>query len=263
MIFTSKPIFSPRPWGDKDLNKLYNYKNDLPIGEVWLLSDFQGMRTPLKGKIGKHTYPDEIKNEFAGFDIPRFPLLIKLISAKEWLSVQVHPDDINAREFEKEPWGKTECWYFLTKGKIAAGFKVSTSDIETVSMDDLQIIETNKGDLVFIEPGLVHTLGPSSKLIEVQQASDATYRIYDWDRGRELHTEKAKRVTDFKKKAKIISEFTSADFKYFTVKKTLSASGTGIAVTLENKPKLYVLIDDIITLDNDFLWVTMGKKEWI
>ncbi|MFO7881806.1 MAG: type I phosphomannose isomerase catalytic subunit [Kosmotogaceae bacterium] len=263
MIFTSRPIFSQRPWGDRELNALYNYKSKQPVGEIWLLSDFQEMRTMLKDKNDSTTYPDNIKKEFAGFEVPRFPLLIKLISAKDWLSVQVHPDDNKARKLEEEPWGKTECWYFLTKGKIAAGFRNQPSDLEKINMNKLQILDTNKGDLVFIEPGVVHTLGPGSKLIEIQQASDATYRIYDWNRGRELHIEKAKKVINFSKSAKIIQDFSSANFNYFTVKKTSTASGTGIAVTLENKPQLYVVLNDRISLGNDFLWIKMGKKDWL
>ncbi|MGC9384548.1 MAG: type I phosphomannose isomerase catalytic subunit [Kosmotogaceae bacterium] len=263
MIFTAQPIFSPRPWGDSNLNNLYNYDSKQPIGEVWLLSDFQGMRTLLNDSNGSQLYPDDIKDKFANFKIPRFPLLIKLISAKEWLSLQVHPDDTSARKLEQEPWGKTECWYFLTEGKIAAGFKTPPTNFEKINMDDLEIIKTNKGDLVFIEPGLVHTLGPESKLIEIQQASDATYRIYDWGRGRELHTDKAKRVAIFGKKAKVFPEFVSADFGYFIVKKVRTASGIGTAVTIEEKPQLYIVLNDSISLDIDFLWIEMGKKGWM
>ncbi len=263
MIFASSPIFSQRPWGDKELNVLYKYESKQPIGEIWLLSDFQGMRTVLSDKNGNQIYPDDIKKEFAGFEIPRFPLLVKLISAKKWLSVQVHPDDENARKLEEEPWGKTECWYFLSEGKIAVGLKTNTSNPEEINMDSLEILKTNKGDLVLIEAGVVHTLGPESKLIEIQQASDATYRLYDWNRGRELHTEKAREVIDFNKKAKVIQNFSSTDLGYFTVKKTHLATGTGIAVTLENKPQLHVVLNDRISLKNEFLWVKMGKRDWI
>src|SRR5262249_52399588 len=139
--------------------------------------------------------------------------LIKFLDAQQWLSVQVHPDDELAAKLEGEPRGKTECWYVLDAvpgAQIVYGFAESM-DAESFRKaiaerrvkDVLQYVSVAPGDFVFMPAGMVHALGPGLLIYELQQTSDITYRVYDWDRvgldgkPRELHLEKALACTRF------------------------------------------------------------------
>jgi len=135
-----------------------------------------------------------------------FPLLIKFLDANQWLSVQVHPGDELARR-RGMPHGKTEMWYILDAdpgAQVISGFnrkvnqKVYLDHLETNKLPDiLNYVNIETGDVIFMPAGRIHSLGPGTLLAEIQQTSDATYRIYDWDRvddsgkPRELHVEKA------------------------------------------------------------------------
>ncbi|AKI96500.1 type I phosphomannose isomerase catalytic subunit [Kosmotoga pacifica] len=260
MILRSEPVFSPRPWGNWKLNELYGVESDEPIGEVWLLSDIDSMKTPLKSGDGLH-YPGEFIEEFCGRKINRFPLLIKFISTRDWLSVQVHPDDDTARKLEGEPWGKTECWYFTSRGKIAAGFKEKTLP-EQIGPDSLSYFELDTGDFVGLPAGLVHALGPDSNLIEIQQASDITYRTYDWGRGRELHIEKAKKAIRPELRPKIIRGLKErVKLGFFSVTPAMEVTGTGIAVVIGEKPELFVVIKDRFSREHPFLWIIVEMRD--
>ena len=258
MILKSKPVFSPRPWGDSQLNKIYNVESDQPVGEVWLLSDFGSMRTPLEGD-GRTFYPSELTTRFSGKELPRFPLLIKFISASQWLSVQVHPDDQMAKRVENEPWGKNECWYFLQKSSIALGLKESKSlPIERIDGNSLNYVDVSYSDMVFIPAGTIHAIGPGTKLIEIQQASDITYRIFDWGRSRELHLKKGSESIDFDASPIVQRKVTDFSNDFFRVSVTLKGEGTGLFVTLTEKPELYFLVNDTFRTDRYGLWITLG-----
>ncbi len=198
MVLKVEPQFRPIVWGNPKLNKIFNIETDPPIGEVWLLSDVEPFITSIDGR--KDLKLKDLLDEF-GLNFPRFPVLIKIVSPAQWLSIQVHPDDELARILENEPWGKTECWYFVEPGEVAIvpkGTNLRKFSDPTQMREYLTILSMRSKDLFFIPAGLVHTLGPNSLVIEVQQASDLTYRIDDWGRGRELHVEKAMRaVKDF------------------------------------------------------------------
>jgi mannose-6-phosphate isomerase len=132
------------------------------------------------------------------------PLLIKVIFAKEKLSVQVHPDDAMAQKYG-DPRGKTECWYVLEAepdAQVACGLKpgVTLGDvkagIEAGTLESsLNLLSVARGEVVFVDAGTVHAIWPGSILLETQQNCDLTYRMYDYGRGRELHIEKALEAT--------------------------------------------------------------------
>lgn len=141
----------------------------------------------------------------------RFPLLIKLLDCAQWLSLQVHPNNQQARQLEGEnQFGKTEAWHFIDAdpgSKILCGLRPGTTraEMETAIrsgtiLDHMQSIEVNRGDSIFIPPGMVHALGPGLLLYEVQQTSDITYRVWDWNRpasdNRPLHIDKSLAVVD-------------------------------------------------------------------
>jgi mannose-6-phosphate isomerase len=127
---------------------------------------------------------------------PEFPLLLKLIFPREKLSVQVHPDDVLAQSLG-HPRGKTECWYVLDAAPgatIALGLRpgVTQDDIRRAIADNtieslLNQVPVAQGDMLFVDAGTIHAIGPGIVLFETQQQSDLTYRLYDYDRGRELH----------------------------------------------------------------------------
>ena len=194
------PGFDPRPWGTLDLSPIYpNHKFDEKIGEAWLSGDdCKVANGPLKGKTLAHL-SQEHERELVGDAArgsKRFPLLLKFLFPHEKLSVQVHPDDQQALRVG-QPWGKTECWYIAHAkrgAKIALGLKpgVSVPQLEEAihqkrAEEVLNWISVYAGDMIYVAGGTVHTLGPGSVVVETQQQSDTTYRLYDYGRSRELH----------------------------------------------------------------------------
>jgi mannose-6-phosphate isomerase len=197
------PAFDPRPWGTLDLSAIYpNHKFSERIGEAWLSGD---NCVVANGPLAKRTLEDlskEFGSELVGTaarDPQRFPLLLKFLFPEEKLSVQVHPDDATAQRFG-EPWGKTECWYVAHAkpgSQIALGLKpgVTVAQFEQSihekrAEDLLNWINVYQGEMIYVAGGTVHTLGPGSVIVETQQQSDTTYRLYDYGRGRPLHLER-------------------------------------------------------------------------
>jgi mannose-6-phosphate isomerase len=194
------PGFDPRPWGTHDLSPIYpNRKFDEKIGEAWLTGDdCKVANGPLAGKTLAHVskqYQRDLVGE-AARDPARFPLLLKFLFPRQKLSVQVHPDDSQALRVG-QPWGKTECWY-VTHAKpgaqIALGLKpgVTVFELERAIQERraeelLNWLNVYAGDMIYVAGGTVHTLGPGSIIVETQQQSDTTYRLYDYGRPRELH----------------------------------------------------------------------------
>lgn len=196
------PGFDPRPWGTHDLSPIYpNHKFAEKIGEAWLSGDeCKVSNGPLAGKTLaqlSQQYQRELVGE-AARDAKRFPLLLKFLFPHEKLSVQVHPDDEQALRVG-EPWGKTECWYVAHAkpgAQIALGLKpgVTAKQLEESihqqrAEELLNWINVYAGDMIYVAGGTVHTLGPGSVIVETQQQSDTTYRLYDYGRPRELHLE--------------------------------------------------------------------------
>ena len=194
------PIYQYRIWGGRRLSNLLSkpLPADEPIGEAWILSDRDDhpskvINGKLKGKTIAQltaTAPEQLLGALAGkFD--RFPLLLKFLDCKKVLSVQVHPSDQLKKYIPKGEHGKTEAWVVLEAGNdaiIYAGLAPGTN--EQKIKDDLQKNEVaadlasfkpKTGDAVLIEAGTVHTLA-DAVVFEVQENSDVTYRLYDWDR---------------------------------------------------------------------------------
>ncbi|AMW33127.1 mannose-6-phosphate isomerase, type 1 [Fervidobacterium changbaicum] len=222
------PKFRPMVWGNSELNKKFDLpvsETTQPIGEIWLLSGHPLYETILETGLTINQFGQNLYNN----KYPRFPILIKLVSTNQWLSVQVHPDDSFARNVENEPWGKSEAWYFLTDGEFAV-----CEDVEKMKEyinsgrinhlnEALTFVKVKKGTFVNIPAGTVHALGPNSTVIEVQQSSDLTYRIYDWGRPRETHLEKALQASKSISLSEIVFESTdSLKTPYFYMKKYLS-----------------------------------------
>lgn len=218
-----KPRFKDKIWGgNKMRTRLGMDFSPLPnCGELWALSGVPGNESVVvNGFLAGNSlnelleiYMDDLVGEKAfKRDSKEFPLLVKIIDANDFLSIQVHPDDALAARRHLGN-GKTEMWYILDAepgAELITGFNRPVNrDIYLQHLKDknlreiLNVEKVTKGDLFFIPAGRIHALGPGILLAEIQQSSDTTYRIYDWDRvdeqgrGRELHTEEALEAIDF------------------------------------------------------------------
>jgi mannose-6-phosphate isomerase len=215
-----EPIFSPRPWGVRSLAPLFPEKSNLaePLGEAWMTGNDCRFAT---GQFAGQTLGDawpKMSPDWKGTAAQPaavFPLLVKFIFADEKLSVQVHPDDAYASRHEAAAGGKgkTEMWYVLSArdgASVLAGLKPSvTRDAfqraiaDGTAEDCLESVPMRPGESIFIPAGTAHTIGAGLVLCEVQQHSDLTYRVYDYNRrdaqgkSRELHIEKALEVMRF------------------------------------------------------------------
>ena len=219
-----KSIYKDKIWGgDKIETVLGKDFSPLPnCGEAWVLSGVKGNQTFVENGFLAGNELNELveiyMDELVGDKIFKkfgneFPILIKFIDANDWLSIQVHPDDYLAKK-RNIGQGKTEMWYIIDADKNAeliSGFSIKTDKefylkhLKNKSLKEILNFEkVKKGDVFFMPSGRVHALGPGIFLAEIQQTSDTTYRIYDWDRvddkgnSRELHTELALDAIDFK-----------------------------------------------------------------
>ncbi len=218
-----EPIFKEKIWGGQKIKTILKQDfGDIPnCGELWALSGYPESESLVSNGFlaGNElnelveVYMDELvgeKNHETYGNV--FPLLIKILDASDWLSIQVHPDDTLAHQRGLEG-GKTEMWYILQadkEAKLISGFnqkvnqQVYLQKIEDKQLPEiLNFEEVKAGDVYYIPAGRVHALGPGILLAEIQQTSDTTYRIYDWDRvdaqghGRELHLKEAMAAIDF------------------------------------------------------------------
>lgn len=217
-ILKLKPVFKDYIWGGTKLRDEYGFESSLDkLAEGWMLSCHKdGENIIENGDFAGKTLTEVVKvnRDYLGkngMEFEYFPILIKLIDAKNDLSVQVHPDNDYAMRVEKE-YGKTECWYILDcdeDAELIYGFnKTISSDEFKEKIADNTFLETvnkvkvKKGDLFFIEAGTLHAIGKGILLAEIQQNSNTTYRVYDYGRlgadgkPRKLHVEKAIDVTN-------------------------------------------------------------------
>ncbi|MFL6335587.1 MAG: type I phosphomannose isomerase catalytic subunit [Pyrinomonadaceae bacterium] len=217
-LFLLEPQYRERVWGGQRLKAA-----DPPVGEAWVA--FEESRV-VEGNHAGRTVAElssEYGEDLLGREVfkaygSRFPLLVKLLDCADWLSVQVHPNDEQARRLVGPgEFGKSEAWHFIEAepgATIYAGIKPGTSAEELEAairtgrvLDVAEQLEVKAGETVYIPAGTLHALGPGLLLYEVQQSSDTTYRIYDWDRpasaGRRLHVEESVAVTDPRKGAAV------------------------------------------------------------
>lgn len=218
-----KPRFVEKPWGGHRIRDDFNYTGvpDALCGEVWLLSAVPGGESvvdngPLKGNTLQEVYEifmEELAGDKVYKEFPdRFPILIKILDANEWLSVQVHPDDTLAAERYRAT-GKTEMWYILdaTPGaELISGFNRELDRDAMVFVTENGLLPevlhhepVSPGDAFFTPAGRIHAIGPGILLAEIQQTSDVTYRLYDWNRkdahgnGRKTHLTEALAALDY------------------------------------------------------------------
>ena len=234
-----KPIFKEKIWGGNRMKSIMPAEYNPPAlcGEAWVLSGVGGSTSTVSNGFLAGNDLNEILEVYM-YDMVgdsvyekygnEFPVLIKLIDANDWLSIQVHPDDELAARRESGR-GKTEMWYVLQAGenaRLISGFnkKINREQyqlhLHEGSLPGIMNYEAvNKGDVFFIPAGRVHALGPGILLAEIQETSDTTYRIYDWDRtdsqgkSRDLHIEQALDAIDFAVHEKYRTDYPNAENK--------------------------------------------------
>lgn len=264
-----KPVFQERIWGGQKLNTEFGY--DIPYehtGEAWAISAHPNgpseiTNGPLKGEnlINAWEQHRELFGNAFGED---FPLLVKILDANDDLSVQVHPDDHYAREVENQPYGKTECWYVLSAEQDAEiifghhaesreAFKQMVANGEWNNL--LRRVKVTEGDFIYVPSGTIHAIGKGIVILETQQSSDITYRVYDYGRTdaegnpRELHLDSAIKVSTVPHETIVVNpEITVVEG--LTAKKLVTADYfTVYHWTLNGEVKQ--------TLDSDFLQVSV------
>lgn len=209
-ILFLEPVLKEMVWGGSRLGTDFGYRiPGTETGECWGISAHPNGDDPVEdnrfvGKTLSELWRDD-RYLFGDLDLDRFPLLIKVIDAKDNLSIQVHPDDNYARAHENGSLGKTECWYILDcpqGAELVIGHNANTKEeleamIRNGQWDDfIRRLPVKKGDFIQIEPGTVHAITRGCMILETQQNSDITYRVYDYGRltdgkPRELHVEKS------------------------------------------------------------------------
>lgn len=212
-ILFMEPVLKEMIWGGDRLKEEFDYsKATDKTGEAWAVSAHPNGDCVIKNGTWKgqtlSCLWESHRELFGNLQGDKFPLLVKIIDAKDDLSIQVHPDDSYAMEHENGSFGKTECWYILDceeNGTIVMGHNAKTKDELCQMIDNkkwnelIRSIPIKKGDFLQIDPGTVHAIKGGTLILETQQNSDITYRVYDYDRlsngkPRELHVEKSKEV---------------------------------------------------------------------
>lgn len=200
-----KPVFIEKPWGGTYISECFNLPIKRMIGEAFLVSTLENQENtteegPLSARFG------------------RIPFLIKMIDANDNLSIQVHPNDEIAANLERSS-GKTECWYVVDvidgsgiyyglKSEITISEFFSAVKSKEDASNLMNFVQVKKNDFIVVPAGIIHAIGSGVRIVEFQQSSGVTYRIWDWNReGRELHLEKAKLSSNTTQPAPIIYDF--------------------------------------------------------
>lgn len=290
------PVGKDYLWGGTRLRDEYGKKIDLtPLAETWECSVHpDGPSTVGNGKFRGRTLTEVLEehSEYLGSKVQdgELPILAKFIDAKQDLSVQVHPDDEYARKYEHQN-GKTEMWYVIDAdegAELIYGFRHKvTADIlreavETGNLDKhLQKAEVHKGDVFYVPAGTVHGIGAGILIAEIQESSNVTYRVYDYDRvdkkgkKRELHFDKAVQVMDMgialdvKQKPRMVKYYSGCSrellcrCKYFEAERIQVTKGFSFSVREESFQILMCLdgYGQVETMDAELKPVRFCKGE--
>jgi mannose-6-phosphate isomerase len=278
MANTEPVIFEPlameRVWGGRRLETLYGkfLPQGVPIGESWEVVDREDAQSVVHNGPYRGTTLHELwtakraeifGSVYAQHPAPRFPILIKLLDARERLSVQVHPPVHMSEALGGEP--KTEMWYFADAqpgANIYAGLKagVTREQFETLLREGrveeaLHVIPVESGDSIFIPSGRLHAIGQGNVIVEVQQNSDTTYRVFDWNRTgldgvpRKLHIEESMvsiDFDDFEPGVDHIEQGVIAECPYFKVEKIKLASP--IQAAADGKFVIYSVVSGAVSV---------------
>lgn len=255
--FKFRDVYKNYIWGGRNLELLGKVLPDGKVSESWEASCHEdGLSVIDNGEFSGKTLYELIKEkgkEILGEDIykihgDKFPILIKFIDANDKLSVQVHPDDEYAKKYEDNSLGKNEIWYIIDampKSKLICGLKDGMDKEKFKRACDegkveccLKYLEVSKGDIINIPSGMVHAIGEGLIIAEIQQNSNITYRIYDYNRRdafgskRELHLNKALEVINFNNTSNRLNNKSNCKEKYKGIRLSEDESTTITCISL-------------------------------
>ena len=269
-MFLLKPAYKDYLWGGNALKEKFGKQTPLfPLAESWECSVHPDGPSivcetgeTLSELIEKH--PEYLGTHASKVAGGQFPILVKLIDAHRNLSIQVHPDDEYAKVNENGSLGKTEMWYVIDAepgASLIYGFNQDVSRkqvreaVEKGTIEKfLNHVPVKKGDVFFIEPGTVHSIGKGCVIAEIQESSNLTYRLYDYGRGRELHLDKALDVINLKSSAsprqpmrvlKYLVGFASEILcrcRYFQTERIITNTQQGIPVGIEASENTFCVL---------------------
>jgi mannose-6-phosphate isomerase len=288
-----EPKLTTAIWGGNELVEIYHKDGDpsAKLGESWECWDTDPVKNgAFAGKTVADLRAAEGPQFLGNIDAARiFPILTKIITAHDWLSVQVHPDDAYAQRVEHQPFGKTECWFvFAAKpgAEIVLGWTRDTSRAEYEKRvtdgtlgDILRKVPVKAGDAVYIPAWLVHAIGPGITVFETQQASDLTYRMFDWNRvgadgkPRELHIKKAGDVLDYRAGGQTLLQQISYRFEgldrtaiiadpRFSVERIV-ASAESASLATNGRPLILMSLDRPMEVACDDATVSLGAYQTV
>ncbi len=261
-----QPIFSERVWGVERLPQWYAQPEaGKPIGEAWLTAETCVVDAGEFAGVSLAEMTKKFPEAFAGRDSAEFPLLVKTLFPREKLSVQVHPNDAQAGALGMGR-GKTECWYVLSAepgAELALGFReeISVEQIRAAIADGsleekLNYLKVKAGDMVFVDAGTVHSIGPGMVILETQEYSDITYRLYDYGRPRELHVDAGLAVTRTSSSAGLVAPMAMNGFTrlvasdYFVVDR-FAATDAGVRLGLSGKMQMLFALGEGASVVSD------------
>lgn len=270
-----RPIYSERVWGVEMLPKWYQQPEaGKPVGEAWLTAETCVVEGGEFAGVSLAEMTKRFPEKFAGGDSAEFPLLVKTLFPKEKLSVQVHPNDAQAGALGLGR-GKTECWYVLQAepgAELALGFRgeISNEEIKAAIAsgtleDKLNYLPVKTGDMVFVDAGTVHSIGPGMVILETQEYSDITYRLYDFGRPRELHVDAGLAVTRTSSNAGLVKPVAMDGFvrlvasDYFVVDR-FTATGAGVALGSSGKMQMLFALGEGVSVESEI--GAVGLDPW-
>ncbi len=270
-----RPIFSERVWGVERLPKWYAQPEvGKPVGEAWLTAETCVVDAGRFEGVSLAEMTRRFPEKFAGEDSAEFPLLVKTLFPREKLSVQVHPNDAQAGALGLGR-GKTECWYVLSAepgAELALGFRGEISPEEVKAAiangtleEKLNYVQVKAGDMVFVDAGTVHSIGPGMVILETQEYSDLTYRLYDYGRPRELHVDAGLAVTRTSTSAGLVKPVAMDGFTrlvasdYFLVDR-FAVTDAGASLGLSGKMQMLFALGEGLAVESD-MGVT-GLQPW-
>jgi mannose-6-phosphate isomerase len=278
------PELHPRVWGGQRLRA-----GEPPIGEAWIVHEQNRVLDgPAAGRslaeVAAAYGPDMLGRRVVQQTGRRFPLLIKLLDTADWLSLQVHPNDEQAAALEGPGQvGKTEAWHFLEAApdaRVICGLRpgvgraaLAAAIQDGTILDLVAYVPVRAGDTLFMPAGTIHALGPGLLLYEVQQASDITYRVFDWNRpqtaGRTLHIEQSLAVADPQASSRVTpapaagddASATLATCEYFTLERISALSRAVQLDTLGESFHALTVVEGEARVEGDGWSVILARLE--
>jgi mannose-6-phosphate isomerase len=261
-----RPIYSERVWGVEKLPEFYTQPEaGKPIGEAWLTAETCVVDGGEFEGVALSAMVEKFPEAFGGGESAEFPLLVKTLFPREKLSVQVHPNDAQAGALGMGR-GKTECWYVLSAepgAELALGFRgeISNEEIKAAIADGtlegkLNYLQVKAGDMVFVDAGTVHSIGPGMVILETQEYSDITYRLYDFGRPRELHVDAGLAVTRTSSSAGLVKPVAMEGYTrlvasdYFVVDR-FTATEAGVALGLSGKMQMLFALGEGVSAEGE------------